>query len=208
MNEDIIIGVFIGALLSFLTSWLLKDRDFALRIWDRLLERKIKAHENLIELAVEMRVMVPTTLVNIEADGEIPRAPEILTSKEFFEKWFRRFTLINQGNSTWLTTEAKREYNFIQDYLINLHSELSSLSSENYIIMGQMIRNDFIELSSSLEKAAYVYFEKEIAKKRLSKLTDWHKYPKEITIQRLNNTVLFSNNENIKKKLKENSEEL
>lgn len=59
--------------------------------------------------------------------------------------------------------------------------------------MGQVIRQDFIELSSALEKAAYDYFENQIRKRKLERLSDWHKYPREYTESRLKNTVLLSN---------------
>lgn len=39
-------------------SVMLKKRDFNLQMWSKLVERRIAAHENVISLAVEMRVMV------------------------------------------------------------------------------------------------------------------------------------------------------
>lgn len=190
-----LLGVFLGGSLSFFANWAMKNREYSLRIWDRLIDRRIKAHENLIAIAIEMRVMV--ALGGKEKDGEIARAPQVLLSKDEFVRWFVRFTQLTQEGNTWLTTKAKRELNFAQDYLITLHTHLASAPSENYLAIGQVIRMDFINLSSSLEKAAYDYFENEIAKRKLNKLSDWHKYPRQSTESRLKSTALLSNWEGV-----------
>ncbi|WLD58716.1 hypothetical protein NFC81_02695 [Salinispirillum sp. LH 10-3-1] len=183
-------GAFLGGLLSFIASWMIKNREYSLRIWQMLLDRRIKAHENLISLAMEMRVMVS---LGREENGEVVRAPQVLISREEFEAWFTRFSQLTQEGSTWLTTEAKREVNFVQDYLVTLHTNLASVPSERFLPIGKVIRQDFIELSSALEKTAYDYFENQIRKRKLSRLGDWHKYPREHTESRLAHTDLLSN---------------
>lgn len=186
-----LLGAFVGGLLSFLTSWALKNREYTLRIWDKLLERRIKAHENLIAIAIELRVMV--ALGGEGPDGEVARAPQVLISEEEFEKWFIRFTQLTQSGSTWLTTQARRELNFVQDYLVTLHTNLSSVRSERYLAVGAVIRSDFLDLSSGLEKAAYDYFENTISERKLGSLRDHHKFPRSETESRLRNTVLMQN---------------
>jgi len=184
-------GVFLGSFLSFIASWMMKNREYSLRIWEQLLERRIKAHESLIVVAIEMRIMVPLG-GNNEA-GEVARAPQVLLSRETFEEWFTRFTQLTQDGSTWLSTKAKRELNFVQDYLITLHTNLANVRTDKYLAIGEVIRQDFIDLSSSLEKAAYDYFENGIRRRKLDTLKDWHKYPRKQTETRLKNTALLSN---------------
>jgi hypothetical protein len=184
-------GAFLGGLLSLIASWMIKNREYSLRIWQILLERRIKAHENLLAVAIEMRVMV--ALGGKDKDGEVARAPQVLLSREAFEEWFTRFTQLTQEGSTWLSTKAKREVNFVQDYLITLHMNVDNAPSERYLAVGQVIRQDFIELSSALEKAAYDYFENQIRKRKLGRLSDWHKYPREYSESRLASTALMSN---------------
>ncbi len=184
-------GAFLGGLLSFIALWMIKNREYALHIWQILLERRIKAHENLISAAIEMRVMVG--LGGKEKNGEVARAPQVLRSRETFEAWFTHFTQLTQEGSTWLSIKAKREVNFVQDYLVTLHENLANVPSERYLSVGQIIRQDFIELSSALEKAAYDYFENQIRKRKLGRLSDWHKYPREDTESRLAGTSLLSN---------------
>lgn len=192
-----LLGAFLGGFLSFLASWAMKNREYTLRIWDRLLDRRIKAHENLITIALEMRVMV--ALGGKEEDGEVARSPQVLTSREVFEEWFTRFIQLASEGSTWITTKSKREVNFVQDYLITLHTNLAEVPSDKYPAIGQVIRQDFIHLSSELEKLAFDYFENEISKKKLNRLSEWHKYPRQVTESRLSSTALLSKWESVQK---------
>jgi hypothetical protein len=185
-----LLGALGGGLVSFLASWLIKKREYNLRLWDKLLERRIKAHENVIAAALQMRVMV--AMGGTEENGEAARAPQLLRSKEDFEQWFIGFTQLTGEGSTWLTTEAKRELNFLQDYLVTLYQNLAIVPSEKYLQVGQLIRQDFIDLSSELEKKSFAFFGKEVRRLRLSNLKKWHKYKRPETEKRLNNTKLLS----------------
>lgn len=190
-------------MLSFVGALLLKKRDFTLRIWEKLFERRIKAHENVIALALEMRLMV--ALGGFDDDGEVCRAPQILISRDEFEKWFTRFTQLSLGGTTWLTTDTKRELNFVQDYLITLHQNLLSVSSDKYISVGEVIRHDFINLSGTLEKKAFEFFEGGVRKLKLDSLNQWHKYQRPVTESRLKETMLLRNWEKIRKIAEETS---
>ena len=190
-------GALGGGLVSFLASWLLKKREYNLRLWDKLLERRIRAHENVIAVALEMRVMV--ALGATEQNGEVARAPQVLCSKEDFERWFKRFTQLTMERSTWLTTEIKRELNFVQDYLVTLYENLTGVPSEKYLLIGQVIRQDFIDLSSDLEKKSFAFFVKEVRQLKLNSLKEWHKYSRSETETRLKKTALLSQFEKIRR---------
>lgn len=185
-----LLGAFGGGAITFLTTWFIKKREYDLRLWDKLLERRIKAHENVIAVALEMRVMV--SLGGVDNNGEVARAPQMLLSKDEFERWFTRFTQLTMEGTTWLTTEVKRELNFVQDYLVTLHQNLSNVPSERYLSIGQIIRQDFIDLSSELEKKAFSFFEGEMRQLKLNSLNEWHKYERQVTEKRLKETVLLS----------------
>ena len=183
-------GAFGAVLISFFTAWLLRKQDYDLRLWDKLLERRIDAHERLITVALEMRVMVG--LGGIDKEGQAARSPQVLRSREAFEGWFTRAAGSSLVASTWLSTTAKREANFLQDYLVNLHLNLEQVPSDRYLAVGAIIRQDFVDISSRLERAAFAFFEKEMRQLRLSNLEEWHKYPREQSEQRLKETQLLS----------------
>lgn len=195
-----LVGAFGGALLSFLATLFLKKRDFDLQMWSKLLDRRIAAHENVISLAIELRVMV--ALGGTNEAGEVRRAPQALLSKEEFERWFARFAQLTGEGTTWLTVSAKREVNLVQDYLVTLHMHLSDVPSDRYPLVGEHIRQDFIDLSSSLEKVAFAFFEGEVRKLRLDSLDKHHKYKTTETDDRLRGTALLKNWDEIAAKVK------
>lgn len=190
-------GAFGTAVLGLLGSWVLSKRDYDLKLWDKLLERRIHAHENLISVALEMRVMV--ALGGLDEKGELLRAPQVLLSKEEFEKWWTQTTGVATSASTWLSTGAKREMNFLQDYLITLHHNLAEVPSDKYLTVGSLIRQDFVDLSSSLEASAFSFFERDIHRLRLSNLREWHKHPRAETERRLKAMQLFQRWEDIQR---------
>lgn len=178
-----------GALITLVVGWLLRKRDYDLRLWDKFIERRIQAHENLINVALEMRTMVMPGAV--DEKGEIIRGPRVLLSQEIFEQWFSCSMRTVLAGSTWLTTDAKREANFLQDYLATLQLHLQPIPSDDYLSLGYIIREDFLAISGSLERAAFSFFEKDARQLRLSNLDERHKYPREQTEQRLKDTQLW-----------------
>lgn len=185
-----LLGAVGGGVISFIAAWTLKKREFTLRLWDKLHNKRIKAHEDVISLALKMRIMV--ALGGYDENGDVARAPNLLKSREVFEDWFTEFTKLTVSGSTWLTTETKREVNFVQDYLVTLHTNIADTPSEKYQAIGQIIRQDFIDLSSELEKKAFNFFAKEIHQLKLNNLDEHHKYKLEDTQERLKNTMLLT----------------
>lgn len=186
-----LIGALSVGALSFISALVVKRREFNLSLMEKLLDRRISAHERIITLALEMRVM--NLLGGTAQDNEPIRTPQIMLSSEEFNNWFRRFTSMCLEGTSWLSTDAKRELNLVQDYLVTLHSYLEGVPSDQYPILGALIRQDFTDLSSSLEKAAFKFFQKDIRTLTPGNLDEWHKYRKEETIRRLESTVLAKN---------------
>jgi hypothetical protein len=114
-----------------------------------------------------------------------------MMSKATFDDWLREFAKESTPATTWLSTPVKRELNFAQDYFVTLHTKLSEVPSEHFPAVGSFARQDFIDLSSGLEKTAFEFFKAEARELRLNDLTEHHKYPLEETKKRLQNTVLL-----------------
>ena len=184
-------GALGGGILSFFGALLLKRREFNLAMSGKLLERRISAHERVITLAIEMRLMA--ALGGESEAGEVRRTPQIMLSRDAFESWFTRFTQLCMEGTSWLSTETRREVNFVQDYLVTLHMYLESASSDDFPQLGEVIRQDFVDLSSSLERKAFRFFERGIRKLRLDSLQKWHKYKRPETERRLSATALVQN---------------
>lgn len=195
-----LVGALGGGILSFFGAMLLKRREFNLAIWGKLLERRISAHEVVISLATEMRVMF--LLGGMSEAGEVRRAPNVMASREGFEEWFGRFTRLSLEGTSWLSTETKREMSLVQDYLVTLHIHLAGIPSEKFPELGELIRQDFIDFSASLEKTAFEFFQHEIRTMRLDGPTKWHKYERRETERRLKNTALGNNFERLARERK------
>jgi hypothetical protein len=177
-----LIGVLGGGLLSFFGALLLKKREFNLTVFGKMLDRRIAAHESVISLAIKLRVMVP--LGGVSSTGEVRRAPEIMISRSTFDDW-----LVN----LWLSYDAKREINLVQDYFVTLDKYLENVHSDKFLELGELIRVDFISLSSSLEKKAFAFFQVGIRKLQPDNLDKGHKYQLSETESRLRVTALVMN---------------
>lgn len=186
-----LVGVLGGGILSFCSALILKKREFNLTISGKLLDRRIVSHENVISLAIKLRVMI--ALGGESTSGEARRAPQIMTSRNVFEDWLTHFTQLGLTGTTWLSNDAKKEINFVQDYFVTLHMYLDSVPSDKFLGLGELIRQDFISLSSSLEKKAFAFFQSGVRKLQPDSLDEWHKYQLSETQARLRSTALVKN---------------
>ena len=179
-----------GACIKYFFDRVLRKQEYDLRLWEKIIDKRITAHEDAVEVAIEMRSMVG--IGGRGNDGEVRRTPQVLLSKEAFEDWFRSAIHKGLSGSTWLAIYVIREMTLIQDYLVTLHQHLSNIPTESYAAVGEIVRQDFIDLSSNLEKNAVRFFEKDIRTLRISDVNKHHKYQKDETIRRLQNTKLLT----------------
>jgi hypothetical protein len=182
-------GLLVGGGFGFLGNWLLRKRDYDLRAWGQLLDRRVEAHEQVMAIAGQMHLM--GALGMRDDEGELERCPLILRSKEVFEEWFSDSAAKITRYSPWLTTEATREFYYVLDYLTTLHQNTLSVSDDHFLELGAILRKDFVDLSAGLERAGYAFFQKDIFRLKLRKGDAWHKYPRAETERRLEATQLI-----------------
>lgn len=186
-----LIGIALGAMLTFIGSWLLRRRELSLRLWEKLVDRRIEAHERVIEVVKSLRTVFLIEPFTIEGPNELARAPAAFFSREAFEACFSECTNAAALSSTWLSTDVKRELNLLQDYLTSLHASIGHCPSEVYPQIGNILRQDFIDFSASIEKLAFRFFENDLYSLKLHKLEEWHKYPIDETERRLRKTAFY-----------------
>lgn len=186
-----LLGAISGGTLSFILSLILKRRELNHQIRSKLVDRQIAAHERVLKLAQDMRVMVSSG--GCDQAGEVERWPNLLQSREVFESWFTDFTREQVGTSSWLTTAAKREVGLVQDYFVTLHIHLKHVPAVSYPPLARLVRQDFIDLSSSLEKVVFAFFEEGIHRAKPDSLSSWHKYKRAVTERRFSTTLLGNN---------------
>lgn len=184
-----LLGIIVGAVLTFFFTWLLKGRELKLKLREKILDRRIEANDKIVEFSKSLRKA--SSLDRPDGEGGIAACPAFLVNRNKFDEWYQHFLKIMSKTSTWLSPALTREMNFMQDYMVNLEKFISLLPQEYYPEFGAMIMNDFIDLSQSIEKLAFNFFVKELPKFRMSDITQWHKYTKKETIDRLNKTKFF-----------------
>jgi len=190
-----LLGTLAGATLTFVGTWILQSQEARNRLLEKVLDKRIQAHEKAIELSKFLRQM--TSLGYAEKDGELARTPAIMMSPKSFDDFMLKFSQTGVDSSTWLSTEVTRELYFVQDYFINLYEFLRDVQPDKFPEIGRIIRQDFINFSSSLEKLAFDFFTKDLTKMKLNDLRQWHKYPIKTTQKRLNETAFLKNRHEI-----------
>lgn len=178
-----LIGTFVGGLTSFLATWGLRRSELRLRLREKILDKRIDAHERIIQVVKPMRTMV--VLENQAPLSDLARAPYFFKDRKTFEEWYFAFASTANQYSTWLTIEVTRELYYAQDYLVNLHEFLKQVDSSKYFEIGALIRDDFVDLSSSIEQLAFDYFTKDLGTFRINDLRQHHKYDINETKRRL-----------------------
>jgi len=181
----------LGAIVGFVFFRFRAKHEYNLRLWEKIVDPRIQAHRDLISIAMEARVMIPTD--GNDGDGEMRRSPQVMIDSVLFQDWSTRAIAAALGGSTWQCIAAKREAAFLQDYLGTLFMHLRGLPDSSYREVGVIVREDFIQLSSRLEKAAFSFFEVDLLKLEAGDLKSWHKYPMDVTLERLNATKLMTN---------------
>ncbi len=184
------VGILFGAFLTFLTSWLLKSREIKLKISGQLIEKKIEAHEKILELAKAMRATVSTN--KIDAEGMQITYPLIFSTKEQYQNWRSSYFLITNQYSHWLGIEVLKELFFIQDYITNLDKRLEKAPVKNYIQIGIILRHDFINMATNIEKAVIKFLGNGWRNLKIEQSNSGRKYTKKVTIKRLNKLNLFT----------------
>lgn len=160
-----IIGVILGAGITALVSWLSVRKETKLRIQEKIFDRRITAHEEALRFSKLLR----STLSTKKADdtGELITYPVYIHNRKNFDELINELYMVNNLNSHWFDSDIIQELKYIQDYIGNLDNQLE-LNSENlYPKIGTIVRNDFFEISTSLEEKIIKFFRDDIYKIKL-----------------------------------------
>lgn len=190
-----LVGVVIGLIFTFFTNSYLKAKEVRLRIIEKVFDKRLKAHEEMLNLAKQLRATVST---HSAKDGEnVDSYPGLLHNNEYFNQFKGNFFIVVNANSHWISIELFRLLNYIQDYIESVSQTLLKMSETNFPQFGVIVKPDFIDLAAELEHETLKFFEKDIYQVNLKTTKGHHKWPREYTIERLNNTELIKNFEAI-----------
>lgn len=183
------LGVFIGAVITIIFNWKIKTKEVKLRIIEKIFDKRISAHEEILKISKMLRITHLTYLVDDEKNALT--YPAFMSNKESLDNLIFDIHTIVNTNSHWLDIEIFRELNYLQDYLANLDGFIKHIEESEFSSLGIKIKSDIIDLAGSLEKLVIRFFKKDIYQINLNISEGHHKYPKEVTLERLNNTKLL-----------------
>ena len=184
-----ILGVLLGVLITTVVNWKMKTKEVKLRIIEKVFDKRISAHEEILKISKLLRITNLT--YKIDGDNNAISYPAFLNNRKTLDNLIHDIHNIVNDNSHWLDIEIFKELNFLQDYLVNLDGYTKSIEEKDYTLLGVKIKGDVIDLANSLEKMVLQFFKKDIYKINLNVSEGHHKYPKEETLKRLNSTKLL-----------------
>ena len=195
-----LLGVIIGTVITAFISLKLKSKETKLRIIEKIFDKRIQAHENILVIIMTIRSVTSTE--KIDESNNLISFPRSMTSSNSFTNYMNETFLVFHQNSHWLNTDLEREFGFLQDYFISLSNKLKNASDLQVEKIGILVKQDFIDLASSLGKIAFDFFREDIYNMKINKHDEWHKYPKEKTFERMVKTYLFTKKKEIDNILK------
>lgn len=188
-----LVGVIIGLVVSQAIEFLRVSREAKIRQKEKIIDRMIAAHEAVIEAAdVMMTTVLLDNVKNLLDDVDNPvRGVGIVTSVQLYEAWMFQFKRVH-SQQMWLSSKVLKEVYFTQDYSVNLYGLMKTMSESELETLSVVVMKDFIKQSGILREESVAF----ITKKAINLELDvnpkrWHKYKKEVTIKRLQETKLF-----------------
>lgn len=194
-----LLGVISGSLLAGIFGYLSKSRETKLRITEKVVDRKLQAHDNLIDFLGQIRTMV--LLGGWDGENELKRTPLIMIGQQELSDFLVNFSNMRNSSERWFSFGLKREISLFLDYVVSLNELVRTASDEMLQEIGGLIRYDFIEFALKIESSAHDFINKDLLS--LDHKTDmkWHKYKPDETIKRLGDTRLFKLRDTIKNML-------
>lgn len=192
-----VVGVLLGVGLTSIINWKLKSKEARLRVLEKVFDKRLQAHEEVLEIARLLRTTVSTRSIDREAN--VITYPGIISNREVFDSFQGRFYQLVNFNAHWLDINLFRELNFVQDYIANVDIHLKDTQDAKFPDVALLIKQDFIDLAASLETETIKFFDKDIHKIKINTKKQYHKFKKPQTIKRLQSTNLFKRWEEIKK---------
>src|SRR5690606_33117917 len=173
-----------------------------LKIKEKIFDKRIRAHEDILELAAMMRTTVSTN--EKRADNVLITYPVIFSSKESFISFQTFFYQKVNPNTHWLSNDLSRELSAIQDYIATIKIAVEDINSKNLPLVGMYVRNDFVDFAATLENASMDFFKMDIIKLSLVPKKRFKNFSNEERQKRFQKSAYFQNYDEIIKVINQN----
>jgi hypothetical protein len=188
-------GVLSGVIIAGFINCLLKRRDTRSRIGEKLFDKKLEAHESLIDIVNVIRSMV---LLGGEGQKkELKRSPLIMQSRRNMDDFLSELMKLQTRADSWSSAAVKRELALFLDYFVYLYEQSHNSSDEALKEAGVLIRSDFIDFAARLEASAHDFFNRDLMKLKFRRDRGRQKYQRELTLDELGKTELYRQKQKI-----------
>ena len=184
-----LLGVLGASALALIREIVLKHREFELRVWEKVVDRRLSAHETVLEQVSRIRATMSDFAE--QSGSELQRAPAVFYDRSTYVDWYTSYARAVGAHYAWLSTALVRELNLFQDYLVNLQAKLERLPDDRFYNVGCIVHCDFVEFAASLEQRALTFIRDDLKKPRLEHVGEWHKYRPDETRRRLLATAQY-----------------
>lgn len=191
-----LLGVIIGAWLTFRFTSSLKKKELDLRLREKLLDRRIDAHEQVARFAQSLG---STVSVGVREDDKYVSMPAYMIGIKEYQEWSNHWGEIVNSSNVWLMGETSEELALIGMYLRELEKILDNTDTNNLWVIGVELTGDLGTFSMRLGNACQNFFSREALRSQFREARTIYTTP--FTAKRreslLNQTKLFSNREHI-----------
>jgi hypothetical protein len=166
MNQNMtallaLLGVVIGALLSYLFTWRLRREESKLQLTEKILDRQIEAHEEIGRLAESLYGVYQIGYYrdDIEGNAELPWfLYSVQNYKEFKTKLLQEW---NQYRF-WLAPDVHEEFALLFVYLFEMEKILVQANPDNFSAVGLILVNDFANFSTRIGNCCRRYLARRV----------------------------------------------
>lgn len=188
-------GAIVGALITGLINYATKTKESKLRVTEKLIDKKLEAHESLLSIVSWIRTMA--LLGGEDNEGQLKRCPVIMESQKNKDDFLTALVSVQNRYDRWFSALVKKEVSFFLDYFVNLNEHSRGASDISLQEAGVIIRNDFIDMANELDNCAHQFFNKDLLKLNYKTDRNWHKYTQRETLSRLEKTAFYKNKKQI-----------
>lgn len=187
-----VISTLLGVFISQFFNLKSKKIEYRLRVSDKVLDKRIKAHEEILAISKKLRTVTAKDDAK-NPNGELETYPIILDSQKSYLEFMRYFHDQVNNSSHLLSITTFRKINFIQDYLVTFQKFFQYTASQDYPTIGNIVKDDFLNFSREIELAVIDFYEKGAYNPRyVGGNKKHHKYSKNHTTKLLDKTCLYT----------------
>jgi len=189
----VLFGGIVSGLLVYFREMFLKKKEYKLKLLEKLIDKRIEAHEEVIKIVDEIKISTPLSTYSYDVDHRIPR---LLISKDNFREWNNRFNSVKNNYSIYFTKELKNELDILTTYFSNLLRILDITPDGLYddkvsIDLGLLIRDELYDFSDESIKIAMEFFNGNTNQVKIE--TTYDKNRNDKLNKRFKNTILNKN---------------